>query len=192
MKNKQRFLASMFALGLPMSAHASTVVTFEDISPNDLADGYGGISGWSALGSVGIADKDLGGNGHKALYGHEGMISFDHSPVVFQGTYYKAYAVPQDEFPLVAIELWYQGAMVHNLQYLHSPLGLEWLASGYSGLIDKIYFRGGLEGFSIDDLSYDSVSSVPLPASWAMFAGGAAMLGFARRRDRSAISKSRT
>ncbi|QSA97793.1 VPLPA-CTERM sorting domain-containing protein [Methylococcus sp. EFPC2] len=179
---KQRLLASVLTLGLSMSAHASTVVTFEDISPNDLTDGYGGILGWASLGGVGIADKDLGGNGLKTFYGHEGMVSFDHSPVVFQGTYYKAYAVPQDEFPLTAIELWYQGKMVHSLQYLRSPLGLEWLASDYSGLVDKIYFRGGFEGFSIDDLTYEAVSAVPLPASWMMFTGGLAVLGFVRRR----------
>lgn len=53
---------------------------------------------------------------------------------------------------------------------------------GYAGLVDHVYFRGGLTGFSIDDLTYDTVSSVPLPASWAMFAGGAALLGFTRRR----------
>ncbi|MDD2762258.1 MAG: hypothetical protein PHH11_18420 [Methylomonas sp.] len=183
MINKQRFLSSMIGLGLSMSAHASTVVSFEDISPNDLADGYGGISGWSALGSVGIADKDLGGNGHKALYGHEGMLSFDHAPVVFQGTYYKAYSVPQDQFPLTAIELWYQDTMVYSLQYSTPTSSLEWLASGYSGLIDKIYFRGGIRGFSIDDLTYDAnVSAVPLPASWVVFTGGLAMLGFTRRR----------
>ena len=181
-KKKQWFLAPMLALGLSMSAQASTVVTFEDISPNDLADGYGGISGWTALGGTGIGDKDLGGNGNKAFYGHQGAIHFDQSPVVFQGTYFKAYAVPQEEFPLTAIELWYQGAMVHNLQYSQPALGLEWLASGYSGLVDQIYIRGGLRGFSIDDLTYDSVSAVPLPASWPMFAGGLAMLGLVRRR----------
>lgn len=173
----------MLILGLSMSAQASTVVTFEDISPNDLADGYGGISGWTSVGSVGIADRDLGGNGLKAFYGQEGVLSFDHSPVVFQGTYYKAYAVPQDEFPLTAIELWYQGSIVHSLQYSAPISNLVWLASSYSGLVDHIYFRGGISGFSLDDLTYDTVSSVPLPASWALFAGGAALLGFARRRS---------
>lgn len=192
MKHKQRFLASMLVLGLSMSVHASTVVTFEDISPNDLADGYGGISGWSALGGTGIGDKAFGGNGHYVFWGHEGMISFDHAPVVFQGTYYKAFA-QDNETPLTAIELWYQGSLVSSFQYTGAPTqSMAWLGSGYAGLVDHIYFRGGLLGFSIDDLSYDSVSSVPLPASWAMFAGGAAMLGFARRSHRSAISKSRT
>jgi len=182
MKNKQRFLASILALGLSMSAYASTVVTFEDISPNDLADGYGGISGWSALGGTGIGDKAFGGNGHYVFWGHEGVISFDHSPVVFQGTYYKAFA-QENETPLTAIELWYQGSLVSSFQYTGAPTqSMAWLGSGYAGLVDHIYFRGGLLGFSIDDLSYDSVSSVPLPASWALFAGGAAMLGFARRR----------
>lgn len=179
---KQWVLTPLFALGLSMSAQASTLVTFEDISPNDLADGYGGISGWASLGGTGIGDKDLGGNGNKAFYGLQGAIHFDQSSVVFQGTYFKAYAVQQEAFPLTAIELWYQGAMVHTIQYSQPSLGLEWLASDYSGLVDQVYFRGGLRGFSIDDLTYESVNAVPLPASWPMFTGGLAMLGLIRRR----------
>lgn len=184
MKHKQRFLATMLTMGLSMSAQASTVVTFEDISPNDLTDGYGGISGWSALGGTGIGDKAFGGNGHYTFWGNGGMLSFDHAPVVFQGTYYKAFPLQQDyQSPLTAIELWYQGNMVSSFQYSGAPLqSMAWLGSGYAGLVDHVYFRGGISGFSIDDLTYDTVSSVPLPASWAMFAGGAAMLGFARRR----------
>lgn len=182
MTSKQRLTTLVLGLGLSLSVNASTVVTFEDISPNDLADGYGGISGWSALGGTGIGDKAFGGNGHYSFWGHEGMISFDQAPVVFQGTYYKAFA-QDNETPLTAIELWYQGSLVSSFQYTGAPTqSMAWLGSGYAGLVDHVYFRGGLLGFSIDDLSYDSVSSVPLPASWALFAGGAAMLGFARRR----------
>lgn len=189
MNNKRRLLGSALALGLSMSAQASTVVTFEDISPNDLANGYGGISGWSALGGTGIGDRAFGGNGRYAFWGTEGMISFDRAPVVFQGTYYKAFPQQTDYQPaLTAIELWYQGSLVSSFQYLGAPLqNMVWLGSGYAGLVDHIYFRGGVSGFSIDDLTYDSVSSVPLPASWALFAGGAALLSFARRRSVSPV-----
>lgn len=183
MTMKQVLWAATLSLGISMSANAA-VVTFEDISPNDLADGYGGISGWASLGGPGISDTDLGGNGHKAFYGHEGMVSFDNAPVVFQGTLYKSYAAPQDEPPITAIELYFHGALVHSIFDPRAPLGLEWLASSYTGLVDKIYFRGGLEGFAIDDLTYEvsNVSPVPLPATWLMFTGGMAMLGLARRR----------
>jgi len=90
--------------------------------------------------------------------------------------------VPQDQFPLAAIELWYQGTMVREIQYSRSPLGLEWLDSGYTGLVDKIYLRGGLEGFALDDLTYEAASAVPLPASGLMFSAGLGLLGYARRR----------
>lgn len=55
MKNKQWLLAWVLALGLTMSAHASAVVTFEDISPNNLMDGHGGISGWALQGGPDIS-----------------------------------------------------------------------------------------------------------------------------------------
>ena len=189
MKNKQQFIASLLALELSMSANASTVVTFEDISPNDLADGYGGISGWGALGGTGIDDKAFGGNGLYAFWGNEGMISFDQAPVVFRGTYYKAFPQQQDyQTPLTAIELWYQGSSVSSFQYTGAPLqSMVWLGSGYTGLVDHIYFRGGISGFSIDDLTYESVNSVPIPASWALFVDGVALLGFAPRRSASPV-----
>lgn len=182
MIKKQWLSALIVALGLSVSAQASTVVTFEDISPNDLADGYSSISGWTSLASPGIYDADFGGIGRQSFYGNQGFLSFDQAPVIFQGTYYKAYHVLQDEFPLAAIELWYQGTLVHSIQYLRSTAGLEWLASDYSGLVDQIYLRGGIEGFSIDNLTFTPTSTVPLPAAWLMFTGGAALLGFARRR----------
>lgn len=181
MLKKQWLPALAIAFGLAISAHASTVVTFEDISPTDLADGYSGISGWTSLASPGILDADTGGIGLKSFYGSQGFLSFNQAPVVFEGTYYKAYAVPQDEFPLAAIELWYQGALVHNIQYFRSPSNLEFLASDYSGLVDQIYLRGGIEGYSIDNLTFTPVSAVPLPAASLLFAGGVAFLGFVRR-----------
>ncbi|MGZ8251975.1 MAG: PEP-CTERM sorting domain-containing protein [Methylophilaceae bacterium] len=179
MTMKQVLWAAALSLGVSISANA-TVVTFDDIGPDYLADGYGGVSGWTSIGQM----QNANGDTNWRFWGYEGMISFDNAPVFFQGTLYESYAAPQDEPPITAIELYFHGALVHSIFDPRGPLGVEWLASGYTGLVDKIYFRGGLEGFVIDDLTYEvsNVSPVPQPATWLMFTVGLAMLALARRR----------
>ncbi len=171
---------AFLALAFAMSSHA-TVVTFEDIDPANLSDGYGGVSGWTSTGSIfsGIGE----GVGNYLFYGQSGMLSFDGAPVVFQGTYYKSYAVPSDESPITAIELYYQGNLVHSILDPLAPMGLEWVASGYSGLVDKVFFRGGIEGFAIDNLTYEpgNVSQVPLPASGILVSAVGIIYGLRRR-----------
>jgi hypothetical protein len=58
---------------------------------------------------------------------------------------------------------------------------MVWVASGYSGLVDKVYIRGGLEGYSIDNLTY-SVAAVPEPETYAMFLLGFGLIGLMHRR----------
>lgn len=178
--------AALLCLGLPATSQALTVVGFEDISPNDLADGYGGLSGWAGLGGPGIADADRGGQGLKVFYGHGGLLGFDGAPVRVFGAYYKSYAVPLDEPPQAAIELWYHGRQVASLVDPRSPLAMTWLATDYAGPVDTIRLRGGLEGFAIDDLSYERipVSGVPDPAPWLLLSGGLALLGWRCRQGR--------
>lgn len=176
---------TLFCLSLSAIAQPLSVVTFEDISPNDLADGYGGLVGWSGLGGSGIADKDQGGNGHKSFYGHGGSLTFLDSPVRVLGTYYKSYAFDPDEPPFAAVELWYHGQQVASILDPRTALGMAWLETNYSGPVDAIRFRGGLEGFSIDDLTYErfAVSHVPEPASWMLLANGIGLLAWQRRRS---------
>lgn len=168
------------------AAHAAsrTVVTFEDISPNDLADGYGGLAGWSSLGGPGIGDRDTGGNGLKVFYGHRGVLSFLDAPVRMLGTYYRSYVPDLNEPAFAAVELWYEGQQVASITDPRSATGLTWLSSAYTGPIDAIRFNGGIEGFAIDDLSYErlDVGSVPEPGTAALLAAGLAVL--ARRRMR--------
>lgn len=175
---------ALFCLALPATAQPTQVVTFEDISPNDLEDGYGGLAGWAGLGGPGIADKDLGGNGLKSFYGQGGALTFLDSPVRVIGTYYKSYAADLNEPAFSAVELWYRGQSVASILDPRTPLAMVWLATNYSGPVDAIRFRGGLEGFSIDDLTYEtmSVSNVTEPASWALLAAGLGLLARQRRQ----------
>ena len=171
---------ALICLSFPALAQTSTVVTFDDISPNDLADGYGGLTGWAGLGGVGISDHDLGGHGYKAFFGQRGLLSFLDGPVRFEGTLYKSYAAPQDEPPFAALELWYQGARMASITDPRTPLAMVWLTSSYQGPLDAIRFEGGVEGFSIDDLSFVRlpVSSVPEPTPGMLLAVGLAALAW--------------
>lgn len=178
---------------------AQTVVTFEDIntvstsSPlyatGDVADGYNGISGWSNIGQAWEyldTSFNAGQIGSKFFYGSSGSLSFDSSPVVFEGTYFQSFA-RDTENTLAAIELYYQGVLVHSISDPLAPVGMVWVASGYSGLVDEIYIRGGGEGFNIDNLAFSTVA-VPEPGMYAMFLVGIGLIGVMKRRQRVAQS----
>jgi hypothetical protein len=180
-----RCIATILLLSsLAAQATSRTVVTFEDISPNDLADGYGRLAGWAGLGGPGIADRDVGGNGLKVFYGHRGTLSFLDAPVRFLGTFYRSYVPDLNEPPFAALELWYQGQPVASIIDPQSATGLTWLSSTYTGPVDAVRINGGIEGFAIDDFSYErlDVSPVPEPGSAWLLAGGLAAI--ARRRFR--------
>lgn len=186
MSFRSRCIATVLLLSsLVANASSRTVVTFEDISPNDLADGYGRLAGWAGLGGPGIADRDVGGNGLKVFYGHGGTLTFLDAPVRILGTYYRSYVPNLNEPPFAALEFWYQGQPVASIIDPQSAIGLTWLSSAYTGPVDAVRINGGIEGFAIDDFTYErlDVSPVPEPASgWLLAAGLAAI---ARRRFRS-------
>ena len=176
---------------------AQIVVTFEDIdtvsttpplyATGDVDDGYNGISGWDSIGQAWeyLDGTDNGAIGVRSFYGSTGELRFDNAPVVFEGAYYKAYS-GDTENTLARIELYYQGGLVHSIfDDLQAPMGMAWIASGYSGLVDAIYIRGGGEGFSIDNLTY-STAAVPEPETYAMFLAGLGLVGFLKRLQRVA------
>lgn len=182
----------LFSLALTMAATAQATpvtVTFEDVPTTGIADGYGGISGWSQAGSV------VNGTGEGVddylFYGpatSTGELRFDGAPVVFHGTYYKSYAADWAN-PITNISLFYQGQLVHSI--LDPLVGgpLEWVASGYGGLVDTLRFQGGGEGFAIDNLRYEvATASVPEPSAALLMLSGLGMLGVVARR-RSAPGK---
>lgn len=175
----------------------ATVVTFEDVDVQfetsplygtaALADGYAGISGWTNTGLVyGFAPQSgmSEGVGNNYFYGQSGELSFDLAPVRFQGTYYKSYSTDFNQPPIASIELFYKGNLVHTIYDPLASLGLVWVSSGYTGLVDTIRLRGGSEGFAIDNLTYEtaSVGQVPLPASALLFASALFGMGLNRRK----------
>lgn len=179
-KKTQYLLAAV--IGLHALASHAAVVNFEDLTQwNAPSDGYGGISGWSELGSVGPS-FDGPGLGSNVFYGvRDGEIRFDSAPVVFEGVFYKSYAADWQN-PITSVSLFYQGQLVQEILDPLAPQTLVWLASGYSGLIDKIVFRGGGEGFAIDNLSYSRpTSQVPLPSAIPFMLTGLGMLGYANK-----------
>lgn len=189
---KQCAITFTFSLTLATPSFA-TVLTFEDVQVKygdsplygtaQLDDGYGGISSWNTAGAVyGFADGMNEGIGNNLFYGNGGELTFDKAPVVFEGTYYKSYTATS---PLTSIELFYKGVSVHSILDPQSGGGLSWLNSGYSGLVDKIVFRGGIEGFAIDNLTYHAVSSVPEPSTNGLLLLGLVTLGAIFRKYNS-------
>ncbi|CAG1020134.1 hypothetical protein MTYM_00079 [Methylococcales bacterium] len=197
MKHIQLVVAMAIVLGVITKAQAaSTVITFEDITVTygnsplygtaNLNDGYGGISGWNAIGvGWGIPANEIGdGIGRHWFYGSsDGQLSFDNAPVVFEGTYYKSYAADWQN-PITSISLFYQGNLVHSILDPLAASGLVWVASGYSGLVDRIDFRGGGEGFAIDNLTYTqaNLSPVPIPSALPLFLSALSLAGVVSRR----------
>lgn len=175
---------ALLLASVAVHAASRTVVTFEDIAPAGLTDGYGRLAGWSDLGGFGIGDRDMGGNGLKVFYGERGTLTFLDAPVRMLGTFYRSYVPNLNEPPFAAVELWYGGQQVASITDPRSVTGLTWLSNAYLGPVDAIHFNGGIEGFAIDDLTYErlEVSSVPEPASALMVAAGLALLGHRRQR----------
>lgn len=174
------------AMGAASTANAArTVVDFEDIDSAGLVDGYGGLSGWEFVGQLSsyspyeplapeLGDFRLHAWGDEALH-------FDQAPVIFEGMHYISWGSDTN----VSFSLYYQDRLVHSepLDLSNQPQSIYWLASGYSGLVDKILLhRQGSDGFLVDNLTYSTAAPVPLPGAAWIFGGGLLGLLLQKRR----------
>lgn len=199
MKNRSIAAAYLFALALqaiPAAHAAPTVVTFEDLGGGVIDDGYGGIAGWRDAGYVrenrfipgGQGDYSYGGwnSAPGSGYGHDDGASglrFVNGPVILDGLYFFNADVPAGVE--TGILLYYQGQLVHRIADPRTA-SLAWVASGYRGLVDTVYFAAGYDGYVIDDLTYSSASAVPEPAvPWILAGGATCLLGLSWRRQRA-------
>jgi len=184
----------LLALGVAVSGAAQAsqvVVDFENLVNLSIFDGYGGISGWNNVGGIQENQFISGGQGQYVFggfntapgsgYGQDdgsAGLHFDQGPVVFDGAYFWNADVPAGA--QTGILLYFQGQLVHRIA---DPLGtgLQWLASGYQGLVDTVYFAAGYDGFMIDNLTYSTPSQVPEPATLLMLVSSLGVLGLMRR-----------
>lgn len=170
----------LFSTAMFVSAQAAqTIVDFEGIpSWGTIEDFvYGGISGWNNAGSLsnhsGLTPPVLGEN-YFSSFPSGGELHFDLAPVIFEGMYYKSLF---DSNSQVIYDLYYQNQLVYSAPFdpVNEPQDIYWLASGYSGLVDKIYFYGTSDGVIIDNLTY-STTTVPVPGAIWLFGSGLAGL----------------
>lgn len=176
------------AMGVASTANARTVVDFEGIDSAGLVDGYGygGLSGGEFVGQLsGYSPYEPHapelGDSRLHAWG-DGALRFDQAPVIFEGMHYISWGSDTN----VSFSLYYQDRLVHSepLDLSNQPQNIYWLASGYSGLVDKILLhRQGSDGFLVDNLTYSTAAPAPLPGAIWLFGGGlAGLLSYAKRR----------
>ena len=173
---------ALMAMAQPALA-AQVVVDFEDAQASwDLADGYGGLSGWEFAGQ--LRTQYPGALGDNLFHGWGGSLTFDAAPVVFEGLYYNYWG---GDGSVGGFCLLYQGTVVHTVAVDADTqsAALYWLPSGYAGLVDEIRFVSASDGFIVDNLSYATVTSVPEPSVVGQLTAGLGLLGLLAWRRRA-------
>jgi len=177
----RKCVAAIALLGCSWSSlAATTVVSFEDGAANlGTLEGYQGISGWDSLGSV---TSSSGGTGIGDYYFHarSGELLFDKGPIIFEGFHYNRWSGPG---VLPSYDLFYQGQLVFK-GYVDTdaqPSDLYWVASGYSGRVDRIGFYAESDGIAFDNLTF-TAAPVPEPLSSAMLLAGLVLVSLSVKK----------
>lgn len=171
---------------------SATVLTFDDISTGGsvvgMPAGYGGFTWDSNIGVYGTPQDPYNPksapnrvlfnyNCCVGVYGESDAI-VNSGTVVFNGAYFSGYAIGGP----VYFNLYDGGALVWTSGSLTPTSTPTFLASGYSGQVDKIGIVGNEGYFVMDNFTFNG-SSVPEPTSLLMLGSGAlGLAGILRRK----------
>jgi hypothetical protein len=199
------------ALICGLALHAATagavLVTFDDLnlSANDpIPDGYQGINWtttpvlvdfrWFPSASVDPIHPSPTPPGTAYAHNAFGDVSASFrflTPEIFNGSYIYAIAdtcgasCPTHKPLTVKFDLYLGGVLKHESSTLNGNSDWQFLASGYSGLVDEVVIVKSSIQFAafMDNISYSE--PVPEPAIWALLFPGFLLVGLAACQRRT-------
>ena len=171
--------------GLVATPFASaSVLGFDDITSDDLvAANYGGLD-WSQGDWFAFAGEQAPFTPHSGdVRVATGFGDADAATAIglgagrsFQGAWFSGY-----EDVAVRFELYEHGTLVATSSSLATSATPAWLASGYTGLVDRVVVSSlDQGGFVMDDFTFST--AVPEPGSTALLAAGLLAIAVAARR----------
>jgi hypothetical protein len=192
-------LAALMLLGAAGRAAAGVIdVNFDNLSgQGQVPNGYGGIywsGNWDYYGFPQPPfNPQSGPNRVYTDYGSpvasqagENTFSFQNA-AVFDGAYFSGLPFADLKF-----NLYYQNVLVFTSADLQPSATPTFLASGYSGLVDKVgVFSQANDYYVMDDVTYEPVSraGAPEPAGLTLLGVGALGMAFCVwRRKRRVVS----
>ncbi|MEH2065635.1 MAG: PEP-CTERM sorting domain-containing protein [Nostoc sp.] len=169
---------TLSAVAISTNANASTVVTFDDLTSNNLPtdnnllvpDGYGGIqwdNNWIYYGFAqnpyppkSIPNRIYGNTSKWGVRPTTSIPFYFASPVIFDGGYFAGYdfSVP------VSFSLYNGGTLQATSASLTPSSTPTFLSSGYTGLVDEVRVNWYNATLVLDNVTYHT-AAVPEPAS---------------------------
>lgn len=183
-----------------VNAAQSAVLTFDDIGPDSIANGYGGLN-WSNMYALDTSTYTESGYTHGVVSGTNvaynwfaqmGVVS--NNDFTFNGAYFTA---AWNDGLTVLAEGFKDGVQQYSLSYVIDTLSPTWLSFNFLN-IDELRFssfggvdhgyNGGGANFAMDNFTFnENVNAVPVPAAvWLFGTGLMGLLGFNRKRAQSA------
>lgn len=176
-------IASLCACFAAVVNAGTVVVNFDDLTGSGVVpDGYAGMNWGGQWNYYGYDQPPYNASSPpNRVYDFvpEGQFSFL-SPVVFDGAWFAGY-----DYATVQFNLYLSGVLVASSAVL-APSGTPtFLGSGYAGLVDKVgVVSPDPDYFVMDDVTYESGSSTPEPATLSLVGGAMGLLAFVVRRRR--------